>query len=75
MARLFLAKALACNASSIRTLDLNENSIQDEGCTTIADALRSNTALRKLQLNDIEVGDEGAKRLAEALLVNRSLIP
>lgn len=51
------------------SLLLNGNSIGDIGATSIAEALKSNTAVTSLDLSYNNIGDVGATSLAESLKV------
>jgi len=47
---------------------LNDCNITDEGCVTLASALRSNPSnLRDLDLSENKLGDSGVKRLSDGL--------
>ena len=64
--------ALTVN-TSLTSLDLSGNSIDDGGASSLTEALRVNTSLTSLGLDGNSIGDEGASSLSEALRVNTSL--
>ena len=66
------SQALAAN-TSLTTLDLSQNSIGDEGATSLSQALALNTTLTTLTLSQNSIGTEGATSLSQALAVNTSL--
>ena len=66
------SQALAAN-TSLTTLDLSQNSIGDEGATSLSQALALNTSLTTLTLSQNSIGAEGATTLSEALAVKTSL--
>ena len=49
----------------LKTLDLRNNQIGDEGCKALAEHLP--TSLKTLDLRNNQIGDEGCKALAEHL--------
>ena len=59
--------------TSVTSLDLRDNSIGEEGASSLSEALRVNTSLTSLNLSDNSIGVEGASSLSEALRVNTSL--
>ena len=59
--------------TSLTFLDLSDNSIGDEGASSLSEALRVNTSLTSLHLSCNSIGGEGASSLSEALRVNTSL--
>ena len=67
-----LRLALRAN-TSLTSLDLSRNSIDDEGANSLCQALKVNTSLTSLSLGLNSIGDEGAHSLSEALRVNTSL--
>mmetsp|Transcript_30946 Transcript_30946/g.46673 ORF Transcript_30946/g.46673 Transcript_30946/m.46673 type:complete len:310 (+) Transcript_30946:26-955(+) len=71
------AKALAVGLEgneTLRTMNLWDNHIQDEGGRALAEALKKeNSALQTLNLWGNQIGDEGAKEFADLLRVNHSL--
>ena len=72
--RLFSTLFLALKVNtSLTSLNLDGNSIGDEGANSLSEALRVNTSLTSLDLRDNSIGDEGAHSLSEALRVNTSL--
>ena len=54
----------------LTNLDLEYNSIGDDGTKAIAEALKVNPVLTNLDLEYNSIGDDGAKAIAEALKVN-----
>ena len=62
-----LAREVLPFASKLAELDLQGNSIGDEGATAIAAALPQCTALKTLWLEDNSITDEGARAIAAAL--------
>lgn len=54
-------------------LNLTYNSIGDEGCKAIGDALKTNTTLKSLSLGDNFFGDDGGRAIADALKTNMTL--
>ena len=58
---------------SLQILNLDFNSIGDEGAKALATVLEKNRSLEELKLYKNNIGDEGAKALASALEKNRSL--
>ena len=67
-----LTRALKVN-TSLSSLDLAENSIDNEGANSLAQALRVNISLSSLDLAENSIDNEGANSLAQALRVNTSL--
>ena len=67
-----LTRALKVN-TCLSSLDLDWNSIGNEGANSLAQALRVNTSLSSLHLRGNSIGNEGANSLAQALRVNTSL--
>ncbi|XP_068699918.1 protein NLRC3-like isoform X2 [Montipora foliosa] len=67
-----LFQALAVN-TSLTTLRLDDNSIGDEGATSLSQVLAVNTSLTTLKLSGNSIGDAGATSLSQALAVNTSL--
>jgi hypothetical protein len=57
----------------VTTLDLQFNSIGNEGAKAIAEALKVTAVVTTLRLNSNIIGDEGAIAIAEALKVNAVL--
>ncbi|KAF8929331.1 hypothetical protein BGZ52_002349, partial [Haplosporangium bisporale] len=55
---------------TLTTLDLESNSIGDDGAQTLAEALKTNNTLTTLYLEDNSIGDNGAQALAEVLQTN-----
>ena len=69
---LTIAQALRSN-STLTTLDLSGNKIEDTGATAIAEALKSNFTLTTLDLHGNEIEDKGAAAIAHALIYNSIL--
>ena len=67
-----VAQALHHN-STLRRLDLSNNSISDAGAVALAQALHHNSTLWKLDLSNNSIGDAGAVALAQALHHNSTL--
>ena len=67
-----LSEVLAVN-STLTNLDLSENSLGDEGATSLSQALKVNSTLTNLDLRGNSIGAEGATSLAQALKVNSTL--
>ena len=76
-----LAQALCVN-SSVKTLDLSCNPLDDEGAKALADMLGGNgaessgtvnTTLEHVDLSNCRIGPVGAQHLAQALCVNTSV--
>ena len=67
-----LAQALHHN-STLKTLDLSNNSISDAGAVALAQALHHNSTLWKLHLSNNSIGDAGAVALAQTLHHNSTL--
>ena len=59
--------------TSLTSLCLWDNSIDDKGASSLSEALRVNTSLTSLDLGRNSIGVEGASSLSEALRVNTSL--
>ncbi|KAG0293601.1 hypothetical protein BGZ96_002555 [Linnemannia gamsii] len=59
--------------STLTTLDLSFNSIEDDGAKALAKALKTNSTLTTLELSDNMIGGNGAQALAEALKTNSTL--
>ncbi|KAF9944781.1 hypothetical protein BGZ72_001964, partial [Mortierella alpina] len=64
-----LAEALKAN-STVATLNLQSNSIGDDGAKVLAEALKTNKTVVTLKLYNNLIGSDGAKALAEALKTN-----
>ena len=61
---------------ALKSANLAENEIGDEGAIAISAALESNTSLTKLDLSSQAYGDigtAGAQAIAKMLVVNRAL--
>ena len=56
--------------TSLTSLCLPDNSIGDEGTSSLSEALRVNTSLTSLNLIHNIIGDEGASSLSEDSRVN-----
>ena len=69
---LALAQALYHN-STLKELDLSNNSISDAGAVTLAQALHHNSTLKELCLSNNSISDAGAVALAQALHHNATL--
>ena len=67
-----LAQVLHHN-STLRELDLSNNSISDAGAVALAQALHHNSTLRELDLSNNSISDAGAVALAQALHHNSTL--
>jgi Ran GTPase-activating protein (RanGAP) involved in mRNA processing and transport len=67
-----LSKILADN-TSLQSLSLFGNDINDIAAIHIATALKSNKTLKTLNLRDNNIGDEGASAIAKALETHASL--
>eukprot|EP00949_MAST-11_sp_MAST-11-sp1_P005148 g5148.t1 len=73
-----LSRTLALN-SSLRWLDLSENSIGDNGAVALGKALRRNKSLQELKIKGFEwgtgikIGSAGATALAKSLQMNKTL--
>lgn len=67
-----LCDAVRANRS-LRTLELPDNRITDDGAFAIAALLRGNTRLTSLQLARNRIGDGGAAAIAGALEANSTL--
>ena len=59
--------------TSLSSLCLHDNSIDDKRASSLSEALRVNTSLTSLDLFRNSIGDEGASFLSEALRVHTSL--
>ena len=58
-----LSAALADN-NTLKTINLSDNYIGQEGALALAEALTTNHTLVELQLRGNEIGDEGIKAIA-----------
>ncbi|CAL1167424.1 unnamed protein product [Cladocopium goreaui] len=58
---------------SVKSIDLGNTCISDDGAQALAEALRCNQTLEVLCLQEDQITDVGAKALAEALAVNKTL--
>lgn len=59
--------------SSLVTLDLSDNMVEDSGAVAICEALRDNLSLKRLVLKGNQITDAGVEKMANALLPNRHL--
>ena len=57
----------------ITTLDLSGSSIGDEGCASLAEALKTNSTITDLYLNDNDISDDLLAKIEDALKPNRTL--
>lgn len=55
-------------SSTLRCLNVSDNSFGDEGATALAEVLRDAPVLEKLQINDLSLGDEGVQLVCDALV-------
>jgi NLR family CARD domain-containing protein 3 len=67
-----IADALIKNCV-LTSIELNDNSIGDDGCAAMAAMLRKNAVLAKMSLNGNRLGPAGAIALAETMQMNSSL--
>ncbi|XP_026054693.1 NACHT, LRR and PYD domains-containing protein 3-like [Carassius auratus] len=67
-----LASVLSSDSSSLKDLDLSNNTLKDSGVELISDGLKDNCKLEKLSLSDCSITEEGYKALASALRSNPS---
>ena len=67
-----LATAL-CKNLTLRTLNLDDNQIGQEGAAAVAQMLAENMTLRKLYLRDDSMGKEGVCQLVRSLDHNCTL--
>ena len=62
---------------ALKSANLGENNIGDEGAIAISAALEHNTTLTQIDLNgyysDVKIGAAGAQAIAKMLVVNRAL--
>lgn len=68
-----VAAALRNPRCRVKTLNLQFNSIGDNGAKAIANAVMDNKTLQKLYLGFNEIGDDGAQAMADALRINMTL--
>ena len=69
-----LARALIANRSNaMQKLYISGNKIGDNGVTSIATALQTNTTMTVLGISACNMSEEGAESLARALAISRSL--
>uniref|UniRef100_A0A6S8A2X7 Uncharacterized protein n=1 Tax=Aplanochytrium stocchinoi TaxID=215587 RepID=A0A6S8A2X7_9STRA len=68
-----IGEVLKRKTSTIRTLDLCECEIGDEGAMNIAAALEVNKSLQIIDLSSNDIGPAGAEKIAKALKKNKSL--
>ncbi|KAG9067205.1 hypothetical protein KI688_011987 [Linnemannia hyalina] len=57
----------------LTTLDLEDNSIGDNGAQALSEALKANSTLTTLDLSRNPIESDGAQALSEALMVNSTL--
>ncbi|KAL0242495.1 hypothetical protein GEMRC1_005058 [Eukaryota sp. GEM-RC1] len=69
---MLLIEALKTN-TTVTSVDLGSNSIEDEDARALAEVLKINTSVTGIDLRNNSIGDEGARALAEALKVNVSV--
>jgi len=60
--------------SSLKTLDLSQNKLEDRHALRIGEAFRTNKCLEYLDLSGNSIGDKGASALADGLRRNSSLM-
>ena len=63
-----IASAIAENPT-LRSLNLNDNYVGEEGALALAEAIAKNTAIQELQLKGNEMGDKGVKALCDVMKV------
>mmetsp|Transcript_20712 Transcript_20712/g.29761 ORF Transcript_20712/g.29761 Transcript_20712/m.29761 type:complete len:175 (+) Transcript_20712:110-634(+) len=68
-----IANALQKN-TSLKTLDLKDNSITDKGASLLINALQVNTTLIQLNLDGNSVSDDTLSALSQALIHNNAAI-
>ena len=61
------------NLTNLEMLLLYDNSIDDETCSVLANAIRNNNNVRELYLTNNKIGVEGMKAISEALKNNHIL--
>ena len=59
--------------NSIKTLNLSNNKIGDEGCKAIFNTLKVNSTLQTLHLSCNKIGKEGCRAIFNTLKVNSSI--
>jgi hypothetical protein len=59
--------------TTLTTLNLEENSLKDEGIEYITEALEVNTTIKHLRISKNLVGDKGVQSVCKALLKNNTL--
>ena len=71
------AKKLACllgeNRTAVRTVNMSDNGIGDEGVEAIADALKRNRSVVKLVIENVEMTVKGIGEIATMLTSNESV--
>lgn len=67
------ANVLGEKSCQLESLDLSQNSIQDDGATSLALALHSNASLKALMLSETKLTKQSCDFLATALAINRTL--
>ncbi|STY29508.1 Gala protein type 1, 3 or 4 [Legionella wadsworthii] len=65
---------LILDNSSIRSLNLSRNGIEDEGIRYISSSIKNNQSLNTLILNGNHITDKGVGHLSEALQQNNTLV-
>ena len=63
-----------CSVATHLDMDLNENEINGEGASHIAEVLSKTSAVSKLSLSNNAIGAERLQAISEALLTNSSLV-
>ena len=67
-----IGEAIKVN-KTLQKLDINNNSISDDGAAAISDGLKCNISLQELYMSNNMITSEGAKMIAEAIKVNKTL--
>jgi Ran GTPase-activating protein (RanGAP) involved in mRNA processing and transport len=68
-----VANVLGNNSCQLESLDLSQNTIQDDGATCLALALQTNTTLKALILSETKLTQQSCNFFAAALALNRTL--
>ena len=63
--RVFLKQSSRC--TKLKSVDLGGAGIDNDGVTTLANALKENTTVTKINLDGNDISDEGTAALADAL--------